>query len=84
MHQALLETDQVHCYTQDGRLAPCENKGQDASHGKEKGSLVRDRFRVLDQVVWDQLTGAVWTRNATPTEYPLTCDEALAFSGSIP
>jgi len=79
MHRGLLETDQVHCYTEDGRLTPCDNNGQDASRGKKKDFLAQDRFQKMDHTVRDHLTGAVWTRNTSPTEYPLTCDEALAF-----
>ena len=79
MIRYLLETDQNQCYTEDGRSAPCENSGQDGCRPKNQHPSDRQRFQVLDHVVTDNLTGAVWTRNANPVEYPLTWKEALAY-----
>ena len=79
MNRYLLETDQNQCYTEDGRSAPCKNSGQDACCQKFYYLSGRQRFQVIDQVVRDNLTGAVWSRNANPAEYPLTWKEALAY-----
>ncbi|MBR9986096.1 MAG: hypothetical protein KFF68_09315, partial [Desulfosarcina sp.] len=62
---------QNQCYTEDGRSAQCENSGQDACRPKVYQLSDRQRFQMLDHVVRDNLTGAVWTRNANPAEYPL-------------
>jgi hypothetical protein len=79
MNRYLLETDQNQCYTEDGRSVPCKNSGQDACRQKARRLSGRQRFQVLEQLVRDNLTGAVWTRNANPAEYPLTWIEALAY-----
>jgi hypothetical protein len=79
MNRYLLETDQNQCYTEDGRSAPCKNSGQDACCQKVYHLPGRQRFQVSDQVVRDNLTGAVWSRNANPAEYPFTWNEALAY-----
>jgi len=79
MNRYLLETDQNQFYTEDGRSAPCKNSGQDACCQKAYHLPGRQRFQVSDQVIRDNLTGAVWSRNANPTEYPLTWNEALAY-----
>jgi hypothetical protein len=39
----------------------------------------RQRFRLSSHTVADELTGAVWSRDANPAEYPLTWNEAMAF-----
>jgi hypothetical protein len=78
MHRRLLETDQIQCYAQKGQAVPCQSSGQDASF--EKIHLPsRRRFRLLSHVVADELTGAVWSRDANPAEYLLIWNEALAF-----
>lgn len=75
----LLQTDQIHCYSQDGGLVPCDGSGQDADCGKKTGLFAPGRFQVSNQVVRDQWTGAVWSRNANPVEFPMTWQEALDF-----
>lgn len=77
MYQQLLETDQIHCYAEDGRSINCENSGQDATQGKK--SLFHSRFEASDHLVRDNLTGAIWTRDANLSEFPLTWNEALSF-----
>ena len=83
MNRYLLETDQNQYYTEDGRSAPCKNSGQDACCQKVYHLPGRQRFQVSDQVVRDNLTGAVWSRNANPAEYPLTWNEALAYVANM-
>jgi hypothetical protein len=79
MKLPLLDTDQIHCYAQDGGRIACDGTGQDASSGKRVARSAGDRFRVLEDVVEDMLTGAVWTRDANPAEFPMTWHEARRF-----
>jgi hypothetical protein len=79
IHRRFLETDQTQCYAQDGQVIPCGNSGQDASCKKSRQSSVDHRFHVLDHVVADKFTGANWTRDANPAEFPMTWDEAQAY-----
>lgn len=79
MNRHLLETDQIHCYSQEGRRISCDGTGQDASNGKRIKQAVHGRFQVRDHVVEDRLTAAVWSRDANPAQFPLTWREALQF-----
>ena len=79
VQRPMLETDQTRCYGVDGRTLACEGSGQDASFEKRCATAAADRFEVLDQVVEDRLTGAVWSQDANPAEFPLTWDEAHAY-----
>ena len=83
MKQHLLATDHSACWSEDGRMVPCEGAGQDASHRNRDPSLHRKRFQVLDQVIRDDVTGAVWTRDANPAEFPLTWQEAMQFTADM-
>lgn len=75
----LLQTDQVNCYGQDGRLIDCALSGQDGAFPKTNPVAPDQRFAVMDRVVRDALTGAVWSRDANPAEFPLTWSEARSF-----
>jgi hypothetical protein len=79
MHRHLLETDQIECYAQEGQAIPCQSSGQDASFEKIHLPSRGQRFRLSSHAVADELTGAVWNRDANPAEYPLTWNEAMAF-----
>jgi len=79
MNRHLLETDQIHCYSQEGSRISCDGTGQDASYEKRSGHAVHSRFQVWDRVVKDELTAAIWSRDANPAEFPLTWQEALQF-----
>ena len=79
----LLETDQIHCYDEDGQPIACEGTGQDASHAKSNLLHPERRFQVDDHTVKDELNGAVWSRNANPAEFPLTWNEALAYAAKM-
>jgi hypothetical protein len=74
-----LETDQIQCYAQDGQAVACQSSGQDGSFEKNHLPSRRHRFSLLSHAVADELTGAVWSRDANPTGYPLTWNEAMAF-----
>jgi len=78
MKHLFLETDQVRCYAQDGHDAPCCGSGQDASFPKKNQWLRGGRFSVHRHVVEDRLTGAVWCKDASPDQFPLTWREAKA------
>ena len=78
MSAYLLETDQVTCYAQDGRIVACDGTGQDAATVKTHDETPGWRFVADSQVVEDRLTGAIWTRDANPFELPRTWHEALA------
>ncbi len=43
-----------------------------------KTEMLHDRFHVKNEVVVDEHTGLMWTRNAGLVEFPLTWEEALA------
>ena len=77
LDQRLLETDQTRCYGKDGQEIPCANSGQDASYQKCSHPRFDRRFQAMDNVVLDRLTGAVWSRDANPAEFPLTWNEAM-------
>jgi hypothetical protein len=79
----LLQTDQVDCYGQDGHRISCDGAGQDASFEKKYRFPSAQRFKILDRVVKDTLTGAVWSKHANPAEFPLTWDEALTFVADL-
>jgi len=79
MNRRLLETDQIQCYAQEGQSIPCEASGQDASLEKIHLPSRRQRFRLSRHAAADKLTGAVWSRDANPAEYPLTWNEAMTF-----
>jgi len=78
MVDPLLETDQIHCYAQNGEPVGCSGAGQDASVAKRHRREHEQRFRPQVHVVEDRLTGAVWTRDANPDRFPQTWHEALA------
>ena len=70
----LLETDQTLCFDEEGISLPCENSGQDASNIKVLSW--KDRFQVQNDLVLDTFTGALWTKDANPAEFPLSWEEA--------
>jgi len=79
MNRHLLETDQIHCYSQEGLRISCGGTGQDASNEKKINQDVNGRFQVWDHVVEDRLAAVTWSRDANPAEFPLTWQEALQF-----
>jgi len=82
MDRPLLETDQIRCYMENGKEIPCDGTGQDAAF--EKSSPVsKERFEMSGGVVRDGFTGAVWTQDANPAEFPLTWQEAQDFTAEM-
>ncbi len=43
----------------------------------------RQRFQIFGQVVEDTFTGAIWTKNANPAEFPLSWHEARRFAADL-
>lgn len=75
----ILETDQIFCYGTDGQAIPCDGSGQDAAFAKPLMHRRPHRFQAAGPVVEDTWTGAVWSRDADPAQFPLTWREAQAF-----
>ncbi len=74
-----METDQTSCYTETGSLVSCKGTGQDAAQEKNFQYVRKKRFRVMDRVVQDNLTGATWTKDANLADFPLSWLEAQRF-----
>lgn len=74
----LLTTDQTSCYNSDGTLVDCSGLGQDASLLKVQ-IPASERFLLHGDLVTDTVTGAIWTQNANPAEFPLDWKEAHAY-----
>ena len=83
MDRQLLETDQRECYAEDGPVISCEGAGQDGSYIKRTGDLRQGRFEVLDRVVKDRFTGAIWSGDANPAQFPLTWHEAQKYVAAM-
>lgn len=77
------QTDQRQCYDEGGRVVPCEGTGQDACLTENRRPAVDGRFSVEGHVVRDTLTGAVWSRDANPAQFPLTWHEALGMTADM-
>ncbi len=75
-------TGQTRCYDVTGNEVPCNGTGQD---GRWQAGVPRPspRFETAGETVLDRLTGLIWTRDAAPSEYPLSWGEALAFVRDI-
>ena len=81
MYPLLLETDQIHCYDTAGKRVDCMSSGpgseQDAVRPKHLPPAA-GRFQIQGALVRDSLSGALWTRNANPADFPLNWEEAHA------
>jgi len=73
---AVISTGQSICYNTFGHEIPCLSTGQDAAINSGIKHPDR-RFQVDKGMVWDSLTGLIWTQNANPNEFPVTWQEAL-------
>ena len=76
VHRGYLQTGQCKCYDTAGREIPCPGSGQD---GELAAGIPwpAPRFSLLGEVVLDNLTNLVWSRDANLTEFPQTWQEAL-------
>lgn len=77
-----LQTGQTRCYDDEGRLIPCGGSGQDACYRKGQ-TWPSPRFLVQGEQIEDRLTGLVWSRDANPSGFPLTWQEALDFVAGL-
>jgi len=76
--QGYLRTGQSKCYDVAGQTVDCIGSGQDAE--LQRGIIWPElRFVCKDELVHDQLTDLVWTRNANLSEYPMMWQEALDY-----
>ena len=82
-NELLLETDQTGCFDESGKAINCHNSGQDGAVKQARRIEGSDRFRVLDDIVQDKLTGLFWQMNANLAEFPLTWKEAFEFIQEI-
>ncbi len=74
----IIKTGQTQCFDQKGRIIPCPGTGQDGEF--QKGICLRDsRFNIWDTIVSDQLTGLLWTKQGSLSEFPLSWSEVLDF-----
>ena len=73
-----LQTGQVTCHDTFGREISCNGSGQDAAFRRGIPWPV-PRFELKGNVVADELTGLIWTRNANLAEFPLTWQESLDY-----
>jgi hypothetical protein len=78
INSAVYQTDQIRCYDGRRREIDCAGTGQDgdirAGHPWPK-----PRFEEKNAVVKDILSGLMWTKNATPAEFPQTWGEAFEY-----
>jgi Protein of unknown function (DUF1566) len=77
-NSAVYRTDQIRCYDGRGQEIDCAGTGQDgdisAGHPWPK-----PRFEEKNAVVKDILSGLMWTKNATPAEFPQTWGETFEY-----
>jgi hypothetical protein len=73
-----LWTGQKFCYDINGTIVPCRDTGQDGDF-KTGIPWPRERFTAAGGLVFDNLTGLQWLKNANPAEFPLSWQEALDF-----
>lgn len=65
------------CFNSEGREIPCHDTGQDAEIGMYR-PWPEPRFSIVDEdLVVDQVTKLVWTRNGCLADFPLSWREAL-------
>jgi hypothetical protein len=74
----ILETDQTDCFDEVGNPIDCCDTLQDAEYTRTKLYFSK-RFSVCNDIVEDKLTGLLWQKNASLSEYPQTWMEALDF-----
>jgi hypothetical protein len=72
----MYQTGQDCCYDSDGLLIPCRGSGQDGEC-RFGAAWPSPRFEVKAEIVRDDLTGLIWTKNANPNEYPTTWQNAF-------
>jgi hypothetical protein len=71
-----LNTGQHRCYDSRGAVIPCANTGQDADVAPGV-QWPTPRFDICGGEVIDRLTDLVWTREGSPSQWPMPWEEAL-------
>ena len=81
-HPLVLKTDQTHCYNESGDPIPCRGSGQDAEvhPGQEEPEA---RFEIRKDIAADLYTGLIWSRDASPAEFPMTWAEAFEYISGL-
>jgi Protein of unknown function (DUF1566) len=77
MKTKYIQTDQIRCYDESGKIIPCADSGQDGEYKKTRILWPTLRFEADENTVTDLLTGLMWTKNASLWEFPLSWQEAL-------
>jgi hypothetical protein len=78
MPSRVIRTDQVDCYNSAGDVIPCLSSLQDGAL-RAGAAWPQPRFSDRGDTVVDHLTGLMWTKDASVTEFPFMWWEALAF-----
>ena len=78
VYSALFQTDQTRCYDVRGQEIGCTGTGQDGEIRAGRTWPI-PRFEEQGAVVKDYLSGLMWTKNATPAEFPQTWREAFEY-----
>jgi hypothetical protein len=78
----LPQTGQTNCYDTDGTEIPCPGTGQDGEiqAGVEWPS---PRFTLSGEVVTDNLTGLMWTKNGNLPNGAMTWDQAIDYCNNL-
>ena len=78
----IYKTDQIECYDTEGVVVDCAGSGQDGETDAGR-RWPSPRFDINPLTVVDRLSGLMWTRDASPGEFPLTWHEAFEFIESM-
>lgn len=78
LNTSIFKTDQAECYSATGDLIPCADTAQDGAV-RTGVAWPLPRFSDNEDTVIDHLTGLMWSKNASPAEFPLMWGEALTF-----
>jgi hypothetical protein len=74
-----LETDQDTGYDMLGKQIDCRNSGHNAGYKRSDRTGFANRFQVTGDSVKDSLSGLLWKRQASLSEFPLSWKEAAIF-----
>ena len=78
----ILSTGQQFCYDAQGREISCEHSGQDAEY-KTGIAIPENRCVVMNDIIYDSLTGLHWPVQANVAEFPLSWQEAFDFVNDL-
>jgi hypothetical protein len=75
----ILATGIRQCFNEDGQLIDCHRTGQDAELKPGRRWNENRYERISDHLVKDRATHLIWSKNACPSDYPLSWMEGLKF-----